>query len=58
MFYFELPVVLIKGEVEIKIYNPQNHIIIIIFVINICYGCIKEMSLRDNSFMHPKHMLL
>ena len=44
--------------VDIKIYNPQNVIIIIIFLKNICFGCVKEMSQGDISFTHLKHMLL
>ena len=38
---------------DIKIYNPQNGII---FLLNICFGCVKEMSHRDAPFMHPKLM--
>ena len=36
---------------------PQK-MVVIIFPINHCFGCIKETSQGDVSFMHPKHMLL
>ena len=43
-------------EVDIKIYSPKNDIIIIIiFLINICFGCVKETSQRDVSFTHLNH---
>ena len=45
-------------EVYIKIYNPQNDIIIISFLLNIFFGWVKKMSHREVSFMHPNHTLL
>ena len=44
-------------SVSHKYITPKNDIITIIFQINICFECIKEMSHRDVSFMHPKHTL-
>ena len=35
-------------------HNPQNDIIIIFdILVSICFGCIKETSQRDVSFLQP-----
>ena len=45
-------------EVDIINIKRPKMIIIIFFLSNICFLCIKETSHGDVSFTHPKHMLL
>ena len=44
-------------EVDIKFCNPQR-CLLSVFLSNIRFGCVKEMTKRDVSFTQPKHMLL
>ena len=44
-------------EVDIELITPKNDYFHF-FLSNISFGCVKETSQGDVSFMHPKHMLL
>ena len=45
-------------EVDMYIYNPYKLLLsVFFFFIKHTFWCVKEMSQRDVSFTHPKHML-
>ena len=45
-------------EVDIKVYDPLKLTTITFFLSNICFGCVKETSIDNISFMHPKYVFI